>query len=126
MSTFNKKTGHVTYDYQILPRRPEGKLKPDKFCRSCGETLPKRKHPVGIQFFYCQPNCAFDAAVHSAMKGYASPEYVKVHNEARAARRAEKSPLASEGSREDGSMTAPMPAYSQVSRDPSLTILPKS
>jgi len=66
------------WDYQVVEALPrDKKIKPDKFCRSCGEHLPTRVNPIGIQLFYCQPNCAFDAAVHAAAKGYASHLYVK-------------------------------------------------
>lgn len=75
----NERTGHTVFDYQILPREPKPtkRRKAEKFCRSCGHPLPKRAvPPIGIQLFYCQPDCAFDASIHAAMKGYASPQYI--------------------------------------------------
>ena len=76
-------TGNVIHDYQILPRH-DGKPKAEKFCRSCGTSLPKRAiKPTGIQLFYCSPDCAYAASIHAAMKGYASPEYCKARNTAK-------------------------------------------
>lgn len=65
------------WDYQMVEAQPRGKkYKADKFCRSCGDNLPSRSNPIGIQIFYCSQECAFEAAIHAAAKGYASHLYV--------------------------------------------------
>jgi len=72
------------WDYQTVAAQENGKpYKAEKFCRSCGADLPPRLNPIGIQLFYCQPNCAFDAAVHAAAKGYASHLYVEARRAAK-------------------------------------------
>ncbi|MDB5607760.1 MAG: hypothetical protein JWP25_4660 [Bradyrhizobium sp.] len=66
------------FPYQTVGAMPKRKrFVQDKFCRSCGHDLPQRSNPIGIQLFYCEPNCAFDAAVHAAAKGYAAPAYIR-------------------------------------------------
>jgi hypothetical protein len=72
------------WDYQTVEALPpRKKFLQEKFCRSCGHPLPQRSNPIGIQLFYCEPNCAFDAAVHAAAKGYAAPAYIRAKKEAK-------------------------------------------
>lgn len=69
------------WEYQtVAALPPRKKFKQEKFCRTCGHELPQRSNPIGIQIFYCEPNCAFDAAVHAAAKGYAAPAYVRARH----------------------------------------------
>lgn len=71
------------WDYQVVEAQPRGKkYRAEKFCRSCGADLPGRSNPIGIQIFFCSQECAFDAAVHAAAKGYATHLYVKARNAA--------------------------------------------